>query len=764
MNEASSARQHASDGTTRFWTAASLLLLLSGISLLTGCAGLSAGNRSNTTQQQEVGNLSLGSSSLDFGSVAAGSSKTLSVTATNSGSAAVTVNNPTFSNNQFSVTSPAFPATIAAGQSSTLTLAFTPNAAGTASGTVTFSSSASNSTISISLSGIGVAAGQLTANPSNQAFGNVTAGTQQTGSETVTNTGGTSITISKAAITGTGFSLSGINTPVTLDAGESTPFTITFAPQSAGAASGKVTLTSDAPNPTLSISLSGTGVAAGQLTANPSSKAFGNVTVGNQLSASETVTNSGGTSVTISKAAVSGTGFSINGISAPVTLTAGQSASFTMTFTPQSAAAASGTVTLSSNASNPTLRISLSGTGVNAGQLTANPPSQNFGSVTSGTQQTVSETVTNTGGTSVTISEANITGTGFTMSGLSTPKTLTAGQSTTFNLTFGPQTTGSASGMVTLTSNAPNPTLQISLSGTGTTAGQLTANPPSQNFGNVTSGTQQTVSETVTNTGGTSVTISQANITGTGFTMSGLSTPKTLTAGQSTTFNLTFGPQTTGSASGMVTLTSNAPNPTVQISLSGTGAAVQAGQLSVTPTTLALGSVVVGDSGSASGSLSATGASVTVTAATSNNSAFTVSGLSLPVTIPAGKSVPFTITFSPQAAGSANAKLTITSDAQSPTLTETLTGTGTAAPTHSVNLSWTASTSSDVAGYNVYRALYSGSSCGAMSKINSVLDTTTVYTDSTVANSTAYCYATTAVDSSSQESSYSNIVSNIAIP
>jgi hypothetical protein len=740
------------------------LLLLSGISLLTGCAGLSAGNRSNTTQQQEVGNLSLGSSSLDFGSVAAGSSKTLSVTATNSGSAAVTVNNPTFSNNQFSVTSPAFPATIAAGQSSTLTLAFTPNAAGTASGTVTFSSSASNSTISISLSGIGVAAGQLTANPSNQAFGNVTAGTQQTGSETVTNTGGTSITISKAAITGTGFSLSGINTPVTLDAGESTPFTITFAPQSAGAASGKVTLTSDAPNPTLSISLSGTGVAAGQLTANPSSKAFGNVTVGNQLSASETVTNSGGTSVTISKAAVSGTGFSINGISAPVTLTAGQSASFTMTFTPQSAAAASGTVTLSSNASNPTLRISLSGTGVNAGQLTANPPSQNFGSVTSGTQQTVSETVTNTGGTSVTISEANITGTGFTMSGLSTPKTLTAGQSTTFNLTFAPQATGSASGMVTLTSNAPNPTLQISLSGTGTTAGQLTANPPSQNFGNVTSGTQQTVSETVTNTGGTSVTISQANITGTGFTMSGLSTPKTLTAGQSTTFNLTFGPQTTGSASGMVTLTSNAPNPTIQISLSGTGAAVQAGQLSVTPTTLALGSVVVGDSGSASGSLSATGASVTVTAATSNNSAFTVSGLSLPVTIPAGKSVPFTITFSPQAAGSANAKLTITSDAQSPTLTETLTGTGTAAPTHSVNLSWTASTSSDVAGYNVYRALYSGSSCGAMSKINSVLDTTTVYTDSTVANSTAYCYATTAVDSSSQESSYSNIVSNIAIP
>jgi fibronectin type 3 domain-containing protein len=84
--------------------------------------------------------------------------------------------------------------------------------------------------------------------------------------------------------------------------------------------------------------------------------------------------------------------------------------------------------------------------------------------------------------------------------------------------------------------------------------------------------------------------------------------------------------------------------------------------------------------------------------------------------------------------------------------------------THSVNLSWTASTSTDVAGYNVYRALYTNSACGTLSKINSALITSTVYTDSTVANSTSYCYATTAVDTSNNESSDSNIVSNVAIP
>jgi fibronectin type 3 domain-containing protein len=108
--------------------------------------------------------------------------------------------------------------------------------------------------------------------------------------------------------------------------------------------------------------------------------------------------------------------------------------------------------------------------------------------------------------------------------------------------------------------------------------------------------------------------------------------------------------------------------------------------------------------------------------------------------------------------------LTITSNAQSPTTTEALTGTGTPAPTHSVNLSWTASTTTDVVSYNVYRALYSNSACGAFSKINPVPNTTTLYTDSAVANSTSYCYATTAVDSTNAESAYSNIVSNVAIP
>jgi len=155
---------------------------------------------------------------------------------------------------------------------------------------------------------------------------------------------------------------------------------------------------------------------------------------------------------------------------------------------------------------------------------------------------------------------------------------------------------------------------------------------------------------------------------------------------------------------------------------------------------------------------------VTVTDATTNNSVFSVSGLSLPVTIPAGQSASFTITFSPLTTGAASATLTFTSNAQPSTTTEALTGTGTPAPTHTVNLSWDASTSPDISGYNIYRAVYSGSSCGSFSKINSMLNTSTLYSDSVVTDGTSYCYATTAMNSSNEESGYSNIVSNVQIP
>jgi fibronectin type 3 domain-containing protein len=70
-----------------------------------------------------------------------------------------------------------------------------------------------------------------------------------------------------------------------------------------------------------------------------------------------------------------------------------------------------------------------------------------------------------------------------------------------------------------------------------------------------------------------------------------------------------------------------------------------------------------------------------------------------------------------------------------------------------VNLNWTSSSSS-VAGYNVYRG---SQAAGPFTKINSSLETATVYTDSSVTSGQTYYYTTTAVDSAGMESSHSNV-------
>jgi len=72
--------------------------------------------------------------------------------------------------------------------------------------------------------------------------------------------------------------------------------------------------------------------------------------------------------------------------------------------------------------------------------------------------------------------------------------------------------------------------------------------------------------------------------------------------------------------------------------------------------------------------------------------------------------------------------------------------------THGVSLSWVASTSANVAGYNVYRATTSG---GPYTKVNTSLVTVLSYADNAVQAGQAYFYVVTTVDTSNNESAYS---------
>jgi hypothetical protein len=159
--------------------------------------------------------------------------------------------------------------------------------------------------------------------------------------------------------------------------------------------------------------------------------------------------------------------------------------------------------------------------------------------------------------------------------------------------------------------------------------------------------------------------------------------------------------------------------------------------------------------------MSASGASVTVSSAGSSSSQFALQGVSLPVTIPAGQSASFNVNFTPTGTGTQSGSVSFATNATSSPSVESASGVG-VQPQYSVGLSWNASNSPNISGYNVYRAVY-GSSCGSYSKINPALSPSTNYTDSTITSGATVCYATTAVNASNQESGYSSPV-QVTIP
>src|SRR5208282_4298364 len=448
---------------------------------------------------------------------------------------------------------------------------------------------------------------QLTSSPSNLRFGGVAIGQTETLLATLTNNQPTSVTINGITVGKAQFSTSPLNLPLALPAGQSVSLTVSFTPTGTGWEGSTIEIFSTASNSTLQLQVEGSGVSSQSVTASPSMVSFGQVAMGSSFTWPLVLTNMRSWNVTLSAAQITGGGFSLSGPSFPLTLGARKSVTLNVTFTPPSAGTATGGVFVS----GPGLNVPLTGTGAAPGQLTSNPSSVSFGNVEVGGSQTQSVALSNTGPSSLTISAAAAGGTGFSLSGLALPFTLAAGQSTSFNALFSPTAGGAASGSATITSNGSDSSLSIALSGTGVTQGMLTANPTSLAFGNVQVSNSVNLSETLTNVGGSSVSISQANLSGAGFSISGLSGfPITLTPGGSITFTATFTPASAGAASGSLSVVSNASNSPLTIALSGTGTA--SGTLAVSPASLSFGNVVVGTSSALSASLIASGASVTV--------------------------------------------------------------------------------------------------------------------------------------------------------
>jgi hypothetical protein len=138
----------------------------------------------------------------------------------------------------------------------------------------------------------------------------------------------------------------------------------------------------------------------------------------------------------------------------------------------------------------------------------------------------------------------------------------------------------------------------------------------------------------------------------------------------------------------------------------------------------------------------------------------TTVGVTTPINLNAGQSLNVPVVFNPGAAGTVNGTLALVSNGTT-LLSVPLSGTGLAPLAHSVDVTWAASTSTPLQGYNVYRSTVSG---GPYTKLSPTLSPTTLlYTDTTPLSGKQYFYVVTALNTSGAESAASPEVA-VTIP
>jgi hypothetical protein len=310
-------------------------------------------------------------------------------------------------------------------------------------------------------------------------------------------------------------------------------------------------------------------VAPGNLAVSPTNLNFGKVPIGSSSSQSVTITNSSDAIFTITRASITGRGFGLKAPSLPMTLAAGQSATFTTTFAPAAAGNSSGSVLIArSQVSSTQLQsvstsatqsvppqqtvVTMTGSGVPVTpSITAQPASQ---TVMAGQIATFIVTASGEAPIEYQWLKNGTPISGATSPSYNTPATTASDSGSQFTVVVG-NSTG------TVTSSAALLTVTV--------AGQLRASTTNLNFGKITVGSGNILPVTLTNTGSISISVSNVAISGAGVSTGGVSSGLTLAAGNSAVLNVTFAPSAAGALNGSVTLASNATNPMTTISLSG---------------------------------------------------------------------------------------------------------------------------------------------------------------------------------------------------
>jgi len=607
-------------------------------------------------------------------------------------------------------------ASVAAGTSCTVIVAFTPTAAGARSGTLSIAHSNTLAPVTIALSGAGT--GAVTAPVANITPASLTLASTPIGSTgaaqnvTVGNTGNAALSISAITPSSAEFVVAGgtCSAGGSVAAGASCTVSMALRPTgAAGSRTGSLSIVHNAAGSPGVVSLSGSATAAAAPVASlTASLAFGSVNVGTTSTAqTATMSNTGNAPLTLASIATGSTEFAVSGgtCAAGGSVAASASCTINLSFTPSAAGARSATLVVAHDAASAQSSTSLSGTGVAlAPVIGLSPTTLSFSQTVNTSSAAQSVTLSNTGSAPLTIGTLSIGGAQATEFQLAAGTTCAAGGSVAanasclINVAFTPAATGARSASLSITHNAAGSPSTIVLGGTGTATAQpaISLNTATLTFGAQTLGSTSAIqSALVTNSGAATMSLSALTLTGTAaadFTRGGSCTPtSTLAPGLTCTVTFTFTPGAVGARSATLTLASNAANGSAVLSLAGTGAAVPAPGIVVAPGSLAFGNQTAGTTSAArSVTLTNNGSGALAIASLTASAGFAVTH-NCGASVAAGANCTLSVTFGPTATGAVAGNVTIVSNAAGSPAQVGLGGTGvTASPV----LAWSPATTS----------------------------------------------------------------------
>jgi mono/diheme cytochrome c family protein len=701
----------------------------------------------------------LSASSLSMASTNVGSSTSQNLTLSNQGTAALTITSVGLSGGQatdYAVASSSTckaSASVAAGGSCTLTLNFTPTAAGTRAATVSIvQSAAPSTTLTVAASGTATAppAPAVQLSSATLAMGSVTLGnTSSTQTLTLTNSGNASLSLSSLSTTSPDFATSGGSCVAggSVAAGASCTVGLVFTPSAAGARSGSLNIATNAAGSPAVVALSGTGVATSPaISVSPASLTFSQ-TVGSTGTAQNiTVSNTGTASLSLSNLAISGAALADFALASGGTCTsggsvaAGSSCVAKVAFTPSAVGARSASLVITHNATGGSTSVTLAGTGTAQPQATValSASTLSFPATVLGqSSATQTVTVSNSGAAALSLSGLTLSGTAladFTRTGTcATSNSLAVGASCTVILQFKPTATGARTATLSVASNASNGTLAIGLQGSGNPVPtpQAALTSTTLTFGSQTVGTTSTQQTTITNAGTANLTLGTLSVSGAQaaeFTNAGTcAAGVSVVPGGSCTLSVAFTPASIGSRSASLSITHNAAGSPLSLSLGGSGVAAPL------PVAVWLGGITSMSLPAATVGASATTSTITLV----NNgpgalalrqmgftgaqaSEFAVQGGSCAVgsTVAVGGSCSVVLSFQPSSAGSRTASFQLQTNGTDPSVLS-LSGNATNPVAVSVNGGATPS-SVTTSAFSNGEALYLGSKAVACSNCHGV--------------------------------------------